>query len=82
MDWLKHLTIKMSSSEDKVSSDTLKESEKYCIKVPFPDDDQWVYLLHENGMLTGEIMKFEKLEDCEKYIRDSGFKNCVVEKSH
>ena len=80
MGLLKHLTIKMSSLEDKASSDTLKESDKYYIKVPFPDDDQWVYLLHGNGMLTGEIMTFEKLEDCEKYIRDSGLKNCVIEK--
>ena len=80
MDLLKHLRIKMSSLEDKASSDTLKGSEKYCIKVPFPDDDQWVYLLHGSGIFTGKIMTFEKLEDCEKYIKDSGLKNCIIEK--
>ena len=85
MSLLKSLTIKISSAEEPQSSNEANEKVEepyYCIKVPFPDEDQYCYVLHECGYFESTLKKFSSRVEAEHYADFHGIKNYSIEKIH
>ena len=83
MSLLKNLTIKISSTEERPSSDEQKEKEepsRWCIKCPFPDDDVYTYVMNEDGLFEGQLKQFYSEVEAEHYIAFHELKNCTIEK--
>ena len=53
----------------------MDEEKRYVIRVPFPDDDQYVFVMHKESTLNhGKVLEFNKYDDAYNYARDI-FKN-------
>ena len=79
MSLLKSLTIKISSAEEPQSSKDLDEECFYCIKVPFPDEDQYCYVLTHCGYFEGKLKLFANRVEAEHYADFHGLKNYIIE---
>ena len=80
MDLLKHLTIKISLSEEPQSSNKDEAEGLYCIKVPFPDEDQWCYVQCEGSIWDGDLKTFSKKDEAQEWAKKIGLTNFVIEK--
>lgn len=77
-DLFKHLKIATSLSEDIQLPD--EDEYYYVIKVPFPDEDIWVYILTEGGFNDGKLLKFTTRDEAQKWANSCEIKNCLIEK--
>ena len=49
----------------------MSDDKTYCIRVPFPDEDKYVYLTNKDGtLLEGQLRTFRKFDDAFNYGRD------------
>ena len=80
MDLLKHLTIKISLSEEPQSSNEDEAEELYCIKVPFPDEDKWSYVKCEGSMWDGDLKTFNHAKDAREWVKKLELTDFVIEK--
>ena len=60
----------------------MSNDDDYCyfIKAPFPDEDNWVYVLIEAGLNEGKLLSFKTYEDAQSWLNAHEMKNCVIEK--
>jgi len=80
MDLLKHLTIKISLSEEPQSSNEDEVEGLYCIKVPFPDEDMWCYVRHEGSMWDGDLKTFNHAKNAREWAKNIELTDFVIEK--
>ena len=84
MDSFQHLRIKISSSEDPQSVEVKPEkpkSERWRIKVPFPDEDKWCFVTNEAPhFFEGKVKEFCSEVDAEHYAVAQGYSEYFVEK--
>ena len=60
----------------------MSDEDDYCyaIKVPFPDDDSWVYVLTDSGLNEGKLFTFKSENEANKWLADNNISNAILEK--